>query len=141
MREVKNNGQPTPLNAPILKRRTACDGEFNTYAGERDDTALFVLYKNRRLDGGGNRMKKTIARETREQFNFIKHELKRGNENIMPYLSGTMKKRTMMYKETYRYEENAKIDYELGVIGKNEYEIEMKAVRLLEKALANFKVF
>lgn len=39
MREVKNDGQPTPLNAPILKRRTACDGEFNTYAGERDDTA------------------------------------------------------------------------------------------------------
>lgn len=40
MREVKNDGQPTPLNAPILKRRTACDGEFNTYAGERDDTAI-----------------------------------------------------------------------------------------------------
>ena len=36
---MKNDGQPTPLNAPILKRRTACDGEFNTYAGERDDTA------------------------------------------------------------------------------------------------------
>lgn len=45
MREVKNDGQSAPLNAPILKRRTACDGEFNTYAGERDDTALFVLYK------------------------------------------------------------------------------------------------
>lgn len=90
---------------------------------------------------GGTEMKTTIARETREQFNFIKHELKRGNENIMPYMSGTMKKRTMMYKETHRYEEDAKIDYELGVIGKNEYEIEMRAVRLLERALANFKVF
>jgi len=45
VREVKNDGQPTPLNAPILKRRTACDGEFNTYAGERDDTVLFVLCK------------------------------------------------------------------------------------------------
>lgn len=42
MREVKNDGQPTPLNAPILKRRTACDGEFNTYAGERDDTDIYV---------------------------------------------------------------------------------------------------
>lgn len=49
MREVKNDGQPTPLNAPILKRRTACDGEFNTYAGERDDTALFVLYKKQEV--------------------------------------------------------------------------------------------
>lgn len=41
----ENDGQSAPLNAPIVKRRTACDGEFNTYAGERDDTALFVLYK------------------------------------------------------------------------------------------------
>lgn len=49
MREVKNDGQPTPLNAPILKRRTACDGEFNTYAGERDDTVLVVLISNKYL--------------------------------------------------------------------------------------------
>ena len=41
----ENDGQSAPLNAPIVKRRTACDGEFNTYAGERDDTALFVLIK------------------------------------------------------------------------------------------------
>lgn len=86
-------------------------------------------------------MKKNIAQETREQFNYIKHEVKRGNENVMPYLSGTSKKRSMMYKETNRYESDAKIDYKLGVIKKDEYEIEMKAVRLLEKALANFKVF
>lgn len=39
----ENDGQSAPLNAPIVKRRTACDGEFNTYAGERDDTALFVI--------------------------------------------------------------------------------------------------
>lgn len=45
MREVKNDGQAATLNAPIVKRRTAYDGEFNTYAGERDDTALFVLIK------------------------------------------------------------------------------------------------
>lgn len=50
MREVKNDGQPTPLNAPIFKRRTACDGEFNTYAGERDDTVLVVLINNKSLE-------------------------------------------------------------------------------------------
>ena len=28
-------------------------------------------------------MKKNIAQETREQFNYIKHEVKRGNENVI----------------------------------------------------------
>lgn len=32
MREAKSDGQSAPLNAPMMKRRTACDGEFNTYA-------------------------------------------------------------------------------------------------------------
>lgn len=86
-------------------------------------------------------MKETISQETRKQFNFIKHEVKKGNENIMPYLSGTANKRTKMYKEVSRYESDARIDYELGVISKNEYEIEMKTVRLLEKALANYSTY
>ena len=47
----------------------------------------------------------------------------------------------MMYKETSRYEKDAKIDYELGVINKEEYEIEIKSVRLLEQALANYSVY
>lgn len=86
-------------------------------------------------------MKKTVAQEAREQFNFIRCEVRKGNENVMPYLSGTLKKRSMMYKETGRYEKDAQIDYELGIITKEEYEFEMKTVRLLEKALANYSVF
>lgn len=85
--------------------------------------------------------KETIAQETRKHFCFLKHEVKKGNENILVYLSGTMQKRTKMYKEIYRYESDAKIDYELGIISKDEYEIEMKAIRLLEQSVANFKVF
>lgn len=87
----ENDGQSAPLNAPIVKRRTACDGEFNTYAGERDDTALFVLYKT-----GGDRMKKTISDETREYFCYIKQKVRKG-EKVIPWLSGTKRKRTMMY--------------------------------------------
>lgn len=83
----------------------------------------------------------TIAQETREQFNFIRHELKRGHENTIPYLSGTKNKRTRMYKEVNRYESDARIDYEVGAINKSEYEFEMKAIRLLEKALANYSVY
>ena len=86
-------------------------------------------------------MAKTVAQETREQFNLIKREVKKGRDNVIPYLSGTSKKRSMMYRETSRYEKDAQIDYELGIIAKEEYEIEMKTVRLLEKALANYSVF
>lgn len=83
-------------------------------------------------------MNKTIAQETRKQFNFIKHEVKKGNENILPYLSGTSIKRTKMYKEIARYESDAHIDYELGIISKADYEIEMKSIRVFERALANY---
>lgn len=39
----------------------------------------------------------TIKQETREIFNTIKIHLKKG-ETYMPYLSGTINKRTRMYK-------------------------------------------
>lgn len=75
MREVKNDGQSAPLNAPIVKRRTACDGEFNTYAGERDDTALFVLIKTGgekvaeiRDEYGGCSIERCINFERREGY-------------------------------------------------------------------------
>jgi hypothetical protein len=86
-------------------------------------------------------MKETIAQETRRQFNFIKHELKKGNKNTFPYLSGTSNKRAKMYKEVSRYESDARIDYELRVINESEYENEIAAVRLLERALANYHVY
>lgn len=35
---------------------------------------------------------KTIAQETREQFNFIKREIKNGREDVIPYMSGTCNK-------------------------------------------------
>lgn len=40
---TERDGQPAPLNAPTLKRRTRlCAYVFNTYAGNRDDTALYL---------------------------------------------------------------------------------------------------
>ena len=84
---------------------------------------------------------KSIAQETREQYNAIKFNISRGIENTIPYLSGTMNKRTRMYKEVARYEEYAKVDHDLGVITDNQYETEIKAVRIFEKALANYSVY
>ena len=85
-------------------------------------------------------MAKTISDQTREYFCYIKQKVRKG-EKVIPWLSGTKRKRTMMYKETSRYEKDAKINYELGVISKEEYEIEMKSVQLLEQALANYSVY
>lgn len=56
----------------------------------------------------------------------------------MSYLSGTLNKRTRMYKEVDRYRKDAEIDYELRIINIEEYNIEIKSVHLLEKALFKF---
>lgn len=83
----------------------------------------------------------TISEESRRLFSDCKHNAKRGIENVVPYVSGSMNKRTRMYKMAQRYREDAEIDFELGVINQEEYSIEVKAVQLFEKMLANFKVF
>ena len=85
--------------------------------------------------------KETIAEETRRYFNYLKLKVKESDEPVELYLSGSMNKRTRMYKEITRYENDAEIDYELGVIDLGEYNLEIKAVRLFENSLANFSVY
>lgn len=81
-----------------------------------------------------------IADETRQVYNLIKFEVGKGNDNVMPYLSGTLNKRTKMYKAVERYEKDFKIDYRLGMINKETYEREMKVIYLCNKCLANFTI-
>lgn len=85
----------------------------------------------------------TIAEESRRIFAECKHFVKnRKNEKVIPYIqSGTLKKRTMMYKETDRYSKDAAIDYELGIINKEEYDIEIEAIRRFNQALANMECY
>ena len=85
--------------------------------------------------------KETIAEETRRYFNYLKLKVMESDELVELYLSGSMNKRTRMYKEITRYENDAEIDYELGVIDLGEYNLEIKAVRLFENSLANFRVY
>lgn len=80
----------------------------------------------------------TVSEESRRLFNTCKHNAKR-ELDVIPYISGTKNKRTRMYKMAARYREDAEIDFELGVINKDEYDLDIKAVRLFEKMLANFK--
>lgn len=85
--------------------------------------------------------KQTVAQEARYYFNDIKHRVKKGESDFILYMSGTSNKRTRLYKENAKYEDDAKIDYKLGIISKEEYEIEIKSVRIFERSLANFKIF
>ena len=83
----------------------------------------------------------TISEESRQLFNDCKHIVEQGIENVVPYVSGTMDKRTRMYKIAQRYRKDAAIDFELGIINQEEYKVEVKSVQLFERMLANFKVF
>ena len=85
--------------------------------------------------------KETIAEETRRNFNYLKLKVMESDEPIELYLSGSMNKRSRMYKEITKYKNDAEIDYELGVIDLGEYNLEIKAVRLFENSLANFSVY
>ena len=85
--------------------------------------------------------KETIAEEVRRNFNYLKLKVLESDEPVELYLSGSMNKRTRMYKELTRYENNAEIDYELGVIDTVEYNLEIKAVGIFKKSLANFSVY
>ena len=85
--------------------------------------------------------KETVAEETRRHFNYLKLKVIESDEPVELYLSGSMNKRTRMYKEIIRYAKDAEIDYELGIISIGEYNAEIKAVRLFEQSLANFSVY
>ena len=85
--------------------------------------------------------KETIKEEVRRYFNYLKIKVMESDEPVELYLSGSMNKRTRMYKEIIRYENDAEIDYDLGVIDFGEYNLEIKAVRLFKKSLANFSVY
>ena len=89
----------------------------------------------------GKTMKKTVKQEMIWNFNFVKHRLEKGHDDVPLYLSGTAKKRSMITKIISEFEDDAKFDYELGVISKEAYEIEMKTVQILKNSLANYALF
>lgn len=67
--------------------------------------------------------------------------MKNNELNTIVYMSGTKNKKTAMEKMLKAYKEDSELDRELGVISKEEYEIEAKAAEILEKSLENYIVF
>lgn len=83
----------------------------------------------------------TIKDEARELFYRCKSLIRDGITDTVPYVSGTKNKRTKMTELVKVFKEDTDLDYKLGVISKEEHEIEVKAVELYEKMLKNFIVY
>lgn len=82
-----------------------------------------------------------ISAETRRLFAEIKNELKDGRKDLVHHISGTSNKRTRMCKIVERYRDDTKIDYELGVITREEYELEIAALAKLDLAVITMNIY
>ena len=84
---------------------------------------------------------KLLSRKQEDYLHKLKNELKEGRKDLVHYISGTLNKRTRMSKIVERYREDAKIDYELEILTKEEYELEMEAVSLLDLAVIAMNIY
>ena len=87
-------------------------------------------------------MKLTFKQETRQKLAHIRDYIKEyNNTNIRINLCGTKKKKNIMLKELEKARRNNEIDAKIGVISREEYEIEVKTLYCFEESLKNFEVF
>lgn len=68
----------------------------------------------------------------KELFSKCKENAKEGRGT---YLSGTKRLATLLKKEVMKYQEDSKLDYELGVITKEEHQKEINMVELMLKSI------
>ena len=66
---------------------------------------------------------------------------KKNEMNFIIYMSGTKNKRTMLEKLLKEYKENSNLDFDLGVINKERYDIEMRIYEILKKSIENYTIY
>ena len=87
-------------------------------------------------------MKLTFKQETRQKLAHIRDYIKEyNNTNIRINLCGTSYKKNIMLKELEKARRNNEIDVKIGVISKEEYEIEAKTLYCFKESLKNFEIF
>ena len=87
-------------------------------------------------------MRLTFKEETRQKLTHIRDYIKEyNNTNIRINLCGTSYKKNIMLKELEKAKRNNEIDAKIGVINKEEYEIELKTLYCFEESLKNFEIF
>lgn len=84
-------------------------------------------------------MRKSVKYEFIEAIRFARKNNSRND--ISYYLSGSKKKRTMLYEMLEKFIDDAKIDYELGILCMEEYHVEMKAAEIIKKSLENYRMY
>ena len=63
---------------------------------------------------------------------------KKNEMNFIIYMSGTKNKRTMLEKLLKEYKEDSNLDFDLGVINKERYDIEMRIYEILKKSIESY---
>lgn len=66
---------------------------------------------------------------------------KKNEMNFIIYMSGTKNKRTMLEKLLKEYKEDSNLDFDLGVINKERYDIEMRIYEILKKSIENYTIY
>lgn len=64
----------------------------------------------------------------------------RGRIDVAYYVSGSQKKKSMLEKMLQKYIEDADIDFELGILNKDEHFHEMEVAKVVENSLKNYQV-
>lgn len=62
------------------------------------------------------------------------------SNNVLPYMSGTKHKKTMLEKKIDKYKFDAKLDHELGVIDDSRFDLESQIADEMLKALDFFVI-
>lgn len=75
----------------------------------------------------------------REMVRFAKAN--RGRVDIAYYVSGSQKKKTMLEKMLQKYIDDADIDFELGILNKDEHFHEMEVAKVIENSLNGYQVY
>lgn len=80
------------------------------------------------------------AKEIFKELKYAAEKSIRDNNDTIPYMSGTMRKKNMLKELIKRYMDNTIIDYELGIIDSVIYEHEMEIFNKMNIYLEYFNI-
>lgn len=87
-------------------------------------------------------MRLSFKEETRQKLAHIREYIKEyNNTSIRINLCGTSYKKEIMLKELEKAKRDNEIDVKIGVISKEEYELEAKVLFCFKESLKNFEIF
>lgn len=80
----------------------------------------------------------TVKEEFKDLVRFARNN---DDSNLICYLSGSKKKKTMMLDMLAKFKDDAELDHELGVLTDDEYEREKVVASTIERCISNYNVY